>query len=80
VRQGESFGLLGPNEASKTTTVRMLIRLLKPSGGKAYVVGFDVAKDPVEVKARIGVVSDTANPYLEMTVWDNLMFSYKKGE
>jgi len=75
VRQGEFFGLLGPNGAGKTTTIRMLAGLLKPTSGTAYVMGINVVKNPVDVKAQIGVVSETANPYPEMSAWDNLMFA-----
>jgi len=75
VEQGEFFGLLGPNGAGKTTTIRMLTGLLKPTSGSLYVMGIDVVKNPVGVKSQIGVISETANPYLEMSAWDNLMFA-----
>jgi ABC-2 type transport system ATP-binding protein len=55
VRRGEVFGFLGPNGAGKTTTVRMLCTLLPISDGTATVVGIDVARDPAEVRRRIGV-------------------------
>ena len=75
VRKGEFFGLLGPNGAGKTTTIRILTGLLKPTSGTVHVMGMDVVKNPVDVKKQIGVISETANPYLEMSAWENLMFA-----
>ena len=57
VAPGEIVGLLGPNGAGKTTTLRMLTTLLEPSGGSARVAGFDLAKQPREVRRRIGYVA-----------------------
>jgi len=74
VRPGEFFGFLGPNGAGKTTTIRMLTGLTKPTSGTMTVTGLDVADHLVEVKERIGVVSDVANLYEEMSAWDNLTF------
>ncbi|MEM3793672.1 MAG: ABC transporter ATP-binding protein, partial [Candidatus Bathyarchaeia archaeon] len=74
VEVGEVFGLLGPNGAGKTTTIRMLSCLLKPSDGKAYVMGHDIRKEPRKVKGLIGVVPETSNLYDELTAWENLMF------
>lgn len=75
VRQGGFFGLLGPNGAGKTTTIRILSGILKPTSGTSRVMGIDVVKNPVDVKREIGVISETANPYLEMSAWGNLMFA-----
>jgi ABC-2 type transport system ATP-binding protein len=59
VRRGEIFGFLGPNGAGKTTTMRMLVTLLAPSGGVATVAGFDLLRQPVEVRTQIGYVGQT---------------------
>ncbi len=74
VHEGEIFGFLGPNGAGKTTTVRMLTGILPPDAGRAFVLGFDVVKKPLEVKRRIGVVPEAANVYLDLTVWENVTF------
>ena len=60
VQQGEIFGFLGPNGAGKSTAVRMLTTLLRPTSGSARVAGFDVAKQPNEVRRRIGVALQDA--------------------
>ena len=57
---GEIYGFLGPNGAGKSTTVRMLCTLLAPTGGRAVVAGFDVARQPGEVRLRIGVALQEA--------------------
>jgi ABC-2 type transport system ATP-binding protein len=56
VKKGELFGILGPNGAGKTTTIKMLTTLLIPTSGSAKVLGFDVSKDPYEVRKRIGLI------------------------
>jgi ABC-2 type transport system ATP-binding protein len=67
VRAGEVYGFLGPNGAGKTTTVRMLVTLLRPTGGHARVAGFDVATEPHAVRRRIGVALQEAALDLLMT-------------
>ncbi len=75
VNRGEVFGFLGPNGAGKTSTIRMLVGLTEPSEGSASVAGYDIRKEIVEVKRRVGVVPETSNLYDELSVWDNLLFS-----
>jgi len=75
VRKGEIFGFLGPNGAGKTTTVGMLTTLLTPTEGMAVVEGRDIGRDPYGVREAIGVVPETSNVYIELSAWDNLMFS-----
>jgi ABC-2 type transport system ATP-binding protein len=60
VAPGEVYGFLGPNGAGKTTTVRMLVTLLRPTGGRALVAGYDVATQPAQVRRRIGVAVQEA--------------------
>ncbi len=74
VQPGEIFGFLGPNGAGKTTTIRMLAGLLIPTSGEVKVCGFDVQKEPVKVKSRIGFVPDTPNVYEKLTANELLQF------
>lgn len=60
VEAGEVYGFLGPNGAGKTTTVRMLVTLLRPTGGRATVAGHDVATEPQKVRRKIGVALQEA--------------------
>ncbi len=73
VGRGEVFGFLGPNGAGKTTTVRMLTGVIEPTGGTAVVDGYDVVKDAVASRERLGIVPEQANVYVDLTVWQNLM-------
>jgi ABC-2 type transport system ATP-binding protein len=74
VEQGEIFGYLGANGAGKSTTIRMLIGLLAPTGGVGTVAGHDVAREPGAVKSAIGYMSQKFSLYLDLPVMENLAF------
>jgi ABC-2 type transport system ATP-binding protein len=74
VERGEIFGFLGANGAGKSTTIRMLCGLLKPSSGTAMVDGVDVSRDPEQVKQRIGYMSQRFSLYELLTVDQNIRF------
>jgi ABC-2 type transport system ATP-binding protein len=74
VRRGEIFGFLGSNGAGKSTTIRMLCGLLRPTSGTAAVGGIDVAADPEAVKRRIGYMSQRFSLYELLTVDQNIRF------
>jgi len=74
VERGEVFGFLGSNGAGKSTTIRMLCGLLKPSAGRARVDGIDVGRDPEGVKRRIGYMSQRFSLYELLTVDQNIRF------
>ncbi len=74
VRRGEIFGFLGSNGAGKSTTIRMLCGLLRPTSGTALVSGIDVARDPEGVKQRIGYMSQRFSLYELLTVDQNIQF------
>jgi drug efflux transport system ATP-binding protein len=74
VRAGEIFGFLGSNGAGKSTAIRMMCGLLKPSAGSATVGGIDVGRDPEGVKRRIGYMSQRFSLYERLTVDQNIRF------
>jgi ABC-2 type transport system ATP-binding protein len=74
VGKGEIFGFLGSNGAGKSTTIRMLCGLLRPTAGTALVGGIDVTKDPEGVKRRIGYMSQRFSLYEKLTVDQNITF------
>ena len=73
VKQGEIFGFLGPNGAGKTTTINMLITVLKPTEGKASLLGYDVLKQSNEVRSSIGVVPQEYTSDDDLTGLENLL-------
>jgi ABC-2 type transport system ATP-binding protein len=72
VREGEIFGLLGPNGGGKSTLFRILSTMMTPSGGRALVAGFDVVKEPAAVRRHIGVVFQSQSLDKALTVEENL--------
>ncbi len=74
---GSIFGLLGPNGAGKSTLIKMLITLLPPSDGTAKVAGFDIVREPREVRRRIGYVPQLLSADGELTGYENLLISAK---
>jgi ABC-2 type transport system ATP-binding protein len=74
VEKGQIVGFLGPNGAGKTTTMRILTCFMPPTEGTAQVAGFDVLKQPMEVKKRIGYLPETPPVYPEMEVEEYLHF------
>lgn len=74
VRRGEIFGLVGPDGAGKTTTLRLLCGLLEPSEGSARVAGYDVSKQAEQIKDRIGYMAQRFGLYVDLTVEENMLF------
>ncbi len=83
VYRGEIFSLVGPNAAGKTTTVEILECLRKPTSGSAKVLGFDVTRDEMQIKKRIGVMPQDFNSFERLTVKENVKLIakiYNRGE
>lgn len=74
VLSGEIFGFLGANGAGKTTAMRMLCGLIKPTSGTASVAGFDVSTQPESIKKNIGYMSQKFSLYEDLTVKENIRF------
>jgi ABC-2 type transport system ATP-binding protein len=73
VKRGEIFGFLGPNGAGKTTTINMLITVLKPTEGKASILGYDIAKQNNDVRNTIGVVPQEYTADEDLTGYENIL-------
>src|SRR3954466_6591055 len=74
VPRGEFFAVLGPNAAGKTTTIRILAGLIKPTSGVARIAGFDVQTHPLEARRRLAYVPDFPFLYDKLTPWEFLRF------
>jgi ABC-2 type transport system ATP-binding protein len=78
VPRGQIFGFLGPNGSGKTTTIRMLLGLLPPTSGAALVLGHDIRKQALNIRARLGYMSQKFTLYNDLSVEENLLF-YGRG-
>ena len=74
VDKGEIFGFLGPNGSGKTTIIKALCGLLRPSSGGGTILGMDIRKDAAEIKSRVGYMSQKFGLYEDLTVEENIAF------
>jgi len=74
IPQGECYGLLGPNGAGKTTTISIMSTLIEPDDGEVNIAGYDLKKNPLDCKKKIGVVTQELALYNEFSAYDNLLF------
>lgn len=74
VEKGEIFGLLGPNAAGKTTTIKMIAGLLRPTEGKITILGYDIVKEPLKAKSILGYIPDKAFLYEKLKGREFLKF------
>ena len=77
IKKGEVFGLLGPNGAGKTTTILMMLGLTEISSGSISVLGYDPARQPLQVKQRVGYLPDSVGFYDHLTAVENLAYTAK---
>jgi len=74
IKSGEIYGLIGPNGSGKTTTLRIIATLLKPTSGEVYVYGVDVVKNPLEARRLINYLPEEAGAYRDLTGLDFIKF------
>jgi ABC-2 type transport system ATP-binding protein len=74
VRRGEMFGLVGPDSSGKSTAIRLLCGILKPTGGEGRVLGFDLATEAETIKSHIGYLSQAFTLYGDLTIDENIEF------
>lgn len=74
IPKGELFAFLGPNAAGKTTTIKLLTGLIEPTSGSAKICGYDIQKEPLEAKRRIGYIPDVAEFYDKLTPVEFMAF------
>jgi ABC-2 type transport system ATP-binding protein len=75
IKEGEVFGFIGPNGAGKSTTVRTLLNLIFPTSGSAFVDGYDILQDSIEIRKIVGYIPSEVNYYGDMTVLNFLKYS-----
>jgi ABC-2 type transport system ATP-binding protein len=75
IAAGETFGLIGPNGAGKSTLMKMLTTMLPPTSGRATIAGYDVAREPQQVRARIGYVPQLLSADGELSGYENMQLS-----
>lgn len=75
IPQGQFFAVLGPNAAGKTTTIKMVVGLIKPTAGSVRVAGFDVQSHPLEARARLSYVPDFPFLYDKLSPWEFIRFT-----
>lgn len=75
IKRGEFFAVLGPNAAGKTTTIKMIVGLMKPSSGTVRVCGIDIQKSPLEARRHLAYVPDFPFLYEKLTAWEFIRFT-----
>src|SRR5436309_5282228 len=72
VEQGDVFGFLGQNGAGKSTTIRMVLGLVRPTAGRVFLLGHDMSKQPLKALARAGAIIEAPAFYEHFSGWENL--------